>query len=429
MVDFVTAAAWSRFPGLRKLAVRRVTSTAREVAIPDTAARIVFGGDVNFDPEIRTMWNLGLQRVNYQTPPERSFGARVKRKLWRRFANRFLSGEYFNPMDEDFDEFTVGAPDRADVVRPDAFSTRTRRVEVDWAAVGADPDFPFRRIAPFFKSRDLVILNLETPLSTHPRDNGLFKSHPAYAKAIKDAGVSLLILSNNHIFDAGEPGFLDTLAALERAGLQVAGVGSSLEEARKGAWREVKGTKLCLLSYTQYCNSRFASLASGCPGILPLDRRMMIEDIRAARPKADVLAVSVHWGIENQPAVHPVQIEIARQLVDAGADAVVGHHPHVPHGIEIYRNRPIVYSLGNFIFAQRNHPGWKHNFLAELVVDGRDIRALVVYPVAGDGARLFQPELLQGSEADAALSDLQMRSIPFKTAIHVRDGTGYVRTQ
>jgi poly-gamma-glutamate synthesis protein (capsule biosynthesis protein) len=160
--------------------------------------------------------------------------------------------------------------------------------------------------------------------------------------------------------------------------------------------------------------------------LLPLDRKLIVEDVRAGRLKADLVVVSLHWGFENQPNVHPRQVEIAHLLIDSGADAVIGHHPHVPHGIEIYRRRPIVYSLGNFIFAQRNHPAWADNFLAELVIEQNRVRGLIVHPVAGRGASSFQPALLRGAAAEALLQQLQLRSLPFKTGIVARDDKGYI---
>jgi poly-gamma-glutamate capsule biosynthesis protein CapA/YwtB (metallophosphatase superfamily) len=272
----------------------------------------------------------------------------------------------------------------------------------------------------------LTVLNLETPLSHHSRDQGLFRSDPGYARAMRAAGVSIVNLSNNHIFDAGENGFLDTLRHLSDAGLPYFGVGADRDEARRGTLLERRGTRVLFLSYTQFCNSRFASLAKDSPGLLPLDRQLMVEDVRAGRTRADVVTVSVHWGFENQPNVHPAQVEIAHQLIDAGADAIIGHHPHVPHGIEVYRQRPIVYSLGNFIFAQRCHPVWADNYLAELVVDQGRPRGLIVHPVAGRGARMFQPALLREGAADALLRQVQLRSVPFATRIAVKDGKGYI---
>jgi poly-gamma-glutamate synthesis protein (capsule biosynthesis protein) len=424
--DVLALAAQSRFPNVRKSALRRITQCATDFEPASSSLRIVFGGDVMFDPVRRAMWNLGLHRLDFETA-RRTLTQRVRRGLKRRVLQRVLSLDCYSPEGfVPFSEFSAGTPERPDAIHLDDFSSRVEPLDLCWSTVATDFDFPFRGIAPFFKGKDLVVLNLETPLSRHGRDNGLFKSDPGYARAIRAAGVSLVNLSNNHIFDAGEPGFTDTLRHLDEAGVPYCGVGKNREVCRAGTRLEVRDIRLLFLSYTQFCNSRFASLANGCSGLLPLDRQMMVEDIHAGRRNADFVIVSVHWGFENQPTVHPTQVEIAHRLIDAGADAVIGHHPHVPHGIEIYRQRPIVYSLGNFIFAQRHHPSWSDNFLAELIIEQRRLRGVIVHPVSGRGASLFQPSLLRGASAAELLQQVQLRSVPFNTGIALRDDKGHI---
>lgn len=383
---------------------------------------------MNFDPQIRSMWNLGLYRVRPQTAPRR-LRARLRRRLWRTFVQPMLSPEFrSSEIHKHFDELSLKKPAREEDIVADPFTLRSRPVEVDWAEAGTDWDFPFRKISSFLQERDLVVINLETPLTDQARDKGLFKSDPNYATAMRRAGITAVNLSNNHIFDAGEKGFHDTLDHLEQAGVKCLGIGDNLEDARAGKIIEVAGTKYCFLSYTQFCNSRFASLAGAQSGLLPLDRKLMVEDIARAKDKADLVIISLHWGFENQPSVHPAQTEMAHELIDAGADCLIGHHPHVPHAVEVYRGRPIIYSLGNFIFAQRNHARWSDNFLCELIVAGKEIRGMLIHPLAGRGSSTFQPEILTGSAADAILQNIRIKSIVFKTDLYVRDGVGYLST-
>jgi poly-gamma-glutamate synthesis protein (capsule biosynthesis protein) len=255
----------------------------------------------------------------------------------------------------------------------------------------------------------------------------MFKSNPRYAAAMRAAGVSVVNLSNNHLFDAGEEGLLDTLRHVEDAGIEHIGVADNLASARAGKTLDVCGTRVLFLSYTQYCNARFASLADTYPGLLPLAEGLMIEDVRAAAGQADIVIVSVHWGIESQPSVHPRQVALARQLIDAGAGAIIGHHPHVPHAIEVYRGRPILYSLGNLIFAQGwHHRLWGDNVMAELVIAERQVRAVILHPISGRGPSLFQPEPLRGRAARALLQRLQLLSVPFRTRIAVSGDAGYI---
>jgi poly-gamma-glutamate synthesis protein (capsule biosynthesis protein) len=236
----------------------------------------------------------------------------------------------------------------------------------------------------------------------------------------------MVSLSNNHIFDAGEKGFFDTIRHLDKAGIQWTGAGNSLPEARAGRKVKVKDSSITILSYTQYCNSMYVSMAGEQAGILPMDLEVMQEDVKQARESADLVFVSVHWGFEDQPTVHPRQIEIAHRLIDAGADSIIGHHPHVPHGIELYRGRPILYSLGNFIFGHGKH-SWADNYLADIVIEQKTIKGLLIYPIAGTGPELFQPERLRGPRAAALLQDLRMRSAVFRTGIAVKDDVGQVR--
>jgi poly-gamma-glutamate synthesis protein (capsule biosynthesis protein) len=156
-----------------------------------------------------------------------------------------------------------------------------------------------------------------------------------------------------------------------------------------------------------------------------LDRRIIVEDIKAAKKKADFVFISLHWGIENQPSVHPTQIEIAHLLIDEGADCIIGHHPHVPHGIEVYKERPIFYSLGNFIFAQ-TEDCWSDNILAEIIIDCRKFKGVIIYPISGQGQELFQPEILTGTRADSLLHEIQIKSVFFNTRITTQNHVGYI---
>lgn len=155
----------------------------------------------------------------------------------------------------------------------------------------------------------------------------------------------------------------------------------------------------------------------------------MVEDVKVAKRKADFVFVSLHWGIENDPNVHPKQIEIAHLLIYHGADGIIGHHPHVPHGIEIYRNRPILYSLGNFIFGQSDTRWCLDNYLAEIVIDQERIQGIMIYPISGQGQELFQPELLSGTRSDLLFFELQTRSAAFNTKITIQNDVGYIKIQ
>jgi poly-gamma-glutamate synthesis protein (capsule biosynthesis protein) len=153
---------------------------------------------------------------------------------------------------------------------------------------------------------------------------------------------------------------------------------------------------------------------------------MIEEDIKAAGEKADLVFVSLHWGFEDQPNIHPRQKEIAHMLIDAGADGIIGHHPHIPHGIEIYRGKPVLYSLGNLIFGFSSRL-WSDNFLAEIVIDRKSIQGIIIHPVSGRGQELSRPEILSGARARSTLHELQIKSVEFGTAIAIHDDLGFIK--
>lgn len=413
-----------------------------------SAVRILVGGDVSLDSEIRILPYLGAYALREPFDPiieimpnqfrnvsgvrkggiirrTRNRFSKMFRKIYRK---HFLLPEFVPPEDgsEIFRELVhKNFQNRGQIFLP-AIYKKFVKFSMTCPSSGSTFDSPFVKIASFMKNRDYVLVNLETPLTRHHRTYGLFASDPAYAMALKKAGISMVSLANNHIFDGGEIGFIDTTEHLSRAGISFVGAGKNLDEARLGRVEVIRGIRIAFLSYTQWCNLDFASIAAEYPGILPMDRQIMTEDIKAAKKKADFVFVSLHWGIENEPIVHPKQIEIAHFLIDHGAD-LIGHHAHVPQGIEIYRGRPILYCLGNLIFGIGDTRWLFDNYLAEIVIDQRGIQGVIVYPVSGLKEELFQPEILKGTRAEALLRILQLKSAFFRTGIYIEEDKGYIR--
>jgi poly-gamma-glutamate capsule biosynthesis protein CapA/YwtB (metallophosphatase superfamily) len=412
---------------MRKTPPKRLLQNNKPFSAPQSAVRLIFGGDVNFDPTVRMMFNLGVFRLR-DPIPRRTLSRRIRERLWRKVISRVYSPATVRRMmttNSPFDEFSMEKPVDSSRLGRKYYYLDTDDITSNLPQTSEKYSYPFAKIGSFLRQKDLVFVNLETPLTVHPRPNGMFASDPQYIKAMKDAGISIVGVANNHVFDAGEIGFLDTLKNLSSAGIPAVGSGEDFEDARRGKLIELRGLKLLFLGYTQFCNGRFASLAQNYPGILPLDRKMMIEDIKRGRQTADFVFVSLHWGFENQPHVHPKQVEIAHLLIDSGADCIIGHHPHVPHGIEIYRSRPIIYSVGNFIFP-RFCREWSDNFLAELVLAEDKIHGVFVHPIVGTGKGLLQPELLSGRAADLFLEELQLKSMVFNTSLGIQNGVGFI---
>lgn len=427
-------AACSRFKPIRDFAWKRIGPKGRVLSPSDSAVRILVGGDVSFDLEVRTPRDAHVYRskgVTYRLkdePDEYWVWTKIRHKFWSILCRLCFSSKFFSAkiVNAPYQELLVRSPEN----ERRRFVRRDKRTcfNIDYSSATSKFVYPFEKIAPFMRARDLVLVNLETPLTAHPRVRGFFRSDPGYAQAMKDVGISIVSVANNHVFDVGEIGFLHTLNHLKEAGIPYTGAGRNFEDARLGRLLQLDGLTLAFLSYTQFCNAGFSSIAAEYPGTLPLDRELVVEDVRVARGRADLVFVSLHWGLENQPNVHPKQVEVAHSLVDAGADAIIGHHPHVPHGIEIYKKRPILYSLGNFIFGYTRDQ-WSDNYLADIVVDRGRIQGLMVYPISGQGQELFQPEVLSGARADSLLHELRIKSAVFGTGIAVQNHIGYVAIQ
>lgn len=421
--------AFSRFEFLRKFAFKRIQPDTEILSPSESTICILAGGDVCLDTAKRNPHFLGayvLKEPEVKNPRLAGISKKLLRGISRLLLSpRFFSTKYY----AHFPELLVKTPENEKRMK--------RKVKGEDSLAPFFPDgldarskysAPFAKIKSLFKEKDIVIINLETPISDNPRVHGYFVSAPPYARAMKEAGVTIACLANNHAFDAGEIGFSHTLRHLKENDIAFTGGGENFEEARKGTLIEHKGIRFLFLGYNQFCIHRYLSFAAEYAGILPLDRELMVKDIQAARARADFIIVSLHWGFEDQPSVHSTQVEIAHLLVDAGADALIGHHPHVPHAIEIYKKRPIIYSLGNFIFGH-GRPEWTDNFLAEILVENRRVEGLRIYPISGKGKELFQPELLKGERACSLLEELQIKSAIFDTRIAIHDGIGCIKIE
>ncbi|HEV8573156.1 MAG TPA: CapA family protein, partial [Dehalococcoidia bacterium] len=244
---------------------------------------------------------------------------------------------------------------------------------------------------------DLTVINLEAPLveGCPYHDEGLiFCGRPGIVAAFQAAGVDVVTLENNHIGNYGEDGVIETVQHLEAAGLRSA-------DRDTAAIVDVRGLKFGFLAY------------NGVEHALP--REEMIAQIKALRPKVDVLAVAVHWGAEYvsiPQAVPPVAddnpVEIAHLAIDAGADILIGNHPHWVQAVEVYKGKFIAYAHGNFIFDQmwsyetRVGVIGKYTFYDDTLIGVEYIPTLI--------EDYAQPVLLEGAERQAVLDGMKASS-------------------
>jgi poly-gamma-glutamate capsule biosynthesis protein CapA/YwtB (metallophosphatase superfamily) len=225
------------------------------------------------------------------------------------------------------------------------------------------------KVLPYFRASDVNFCNLEGSLSSRgkpqPGRSAALRGYPSAVEVLKKAKIDFVSVANNHVMDYGWEAFSDTMDLLCRNGIGFSGGGKDIEAARKPALVKKKGMTVGLLSYTANVNVPLGfQAARGKPGLAPIrispffwpdhtnkqDIKALRQDIEKWREQVDFLAVSVHWGVSEGGtytiALH--QQSIAHQAIDAGADLILGHHPHAIQGIEIYKDKPICYSLGHF---------------------------------------------------------------------------------
>jgi poly-gamma-glutamate synthesis protein (capsule biosynthesis protein) len=209
-------------------------------------------------------------------------------------------------------------------------------------------------------SYDSMIINNEFSISERgkpmPGKAYTFRSRPSNVKYLKQLGVDVAGLANNHIYDYGKNAFLDTLQNLKKAGIQTMGAGKNIAEAKEPVYLKIKGKTIALVAATRaekYIMTPEAGKIS--PGVFrTYNDRQYVKEIRKATKKADYVIAYVHWGTEYSTTLETAQIKQAKDYINAGADAVIGAHTHCLQGVGYYKGVPIIYSLGNFWFNEKS---------------------------------------------------------------------------
>ncbi len=235
--------------------------------------------------------------------------------------------------------------------------------------------FPFNDTADYLSTFDLTIGNLECVISTlgspEPKEF-TFPVDPAAFPRLTAAGFDIMSVANNHSGDMGKDAFVDMLGNLPAHGVTPLGGGRNLAEAHAGVVRRVRTTTVGLLAYCEIGPQNFEA-ETNSPGSAWLDLAPMQADITRLRPQVDFLIVFTHWGIEYVTQENDDQIGLAHAAIDAGADFVVGAHPHVRQPSETYRSKPIVYSLGNFVFDEMPGPEESQGSVLSLSLQGSQL--------------------------------------------------------
>jgi len=221
---------------------------------------------------------------------------------------------------------------------------------------------PFAAVAPVLCDADLTVGNLECAITRegHAVDKPYTFKGTKSALPLLKKYFSAVSLANNHSGDWGRRGFADELTLLKEMGLPWFGGGANQREAHRPLVLTANGRRVALLGYNDFPPRSFAARRNA-PGTAWLVEKDVVRDIRAARQQADTVILFLHWGEELEETPLPAQQALAHRLIDAGADAIIGAHPHVTQTIEWYKDRPVVYSLGNFLFDYfpSDPPIWK----------------------------------------------------------------------
>lgn len=289
-------------------------------------------------------------------------------------------------------------------------------------------DYPFNGVRKELASADINLANLEAPIAEHGMEYSgkkyRFRAEPLVAKALRTAGFNLVTLANNHSMDFGGEALTETLQHLSDNGIAWIGAGANLTEARQMALYTIKGKKIAFLGYSLTQPVEFFA-GQDRPGTAPGYQKLVTADIKSARRQAEYVIVSFHWGKEASSSVQAYQRTTAHKAIEAGADVVIGHHPHILQGIERYRGGIIFYSLGNFVFASKSEVADVSAIIRLKLNVGR--REAEILPLDVLHRRVgFQPQLLTGERGAAVIEQLHDLSKPFQTDIQTRDGTYFI---
>lgn len=240
-------------------------------------------------------------------------------------------------------------------------------------------------IEEYIKSADIAICNFEGPInpagvSPLPKAGPTLMQHTSAPKIVKECGFHVACLANNHIYDYGMPALEETLRALE--GLTTIGAGWDYTSAYALKVIEANGLRVGFLAYGEAQFGAILSEGEHSGGFAWINHPRVGDQITSMKKKVDLLIIQVHAGVEGIEVPIPEWRDRYRQLIQMGADAVIGHHPHVRQGWELYQGKPIIYSLGNFIFDPISVVDLHLNgYLLELGYDGSALASIQFYPV------------------------------------------------
>ena len=288
----------------------------------------------------------------------------------------------------------------------------------------------FRGIAPFFKASDFGFVNLESPL-TYGGDpqswkDVVIKGNPKLAPAMAKSGIDVVTMANNHAGDMGDSGLLDSFKYCKQAGIAVVGAGTDLKKAQAGTVLRSKGGRTAFLGFTDVLPAGYPATSSS-PGTSPgrADIGAVRRNIRAAAKRSDYVVVGWHWNFEYKRAPSALESSEGKAAVDAGADIVFAHHPHLLDGVQAYHGGLIFYSLGNLVFGGYSGET-AQTVLVKAKLSRHAIDAMLI-PVQISSSGI--PRVAGGSTGLSILRRVKSLSAALGTTVKISGNRGYVHVK
>lgn len=273
-----------------------------------------------------------------------------------------------------------------------------------------DYNYPFLKTRDLLKKGDIVFCNLETAIFPgRPIKTGemSFRSDVQVARAMKDAGFTVVSLANNHVPNFGAKGIADTLKYLDKAGIAYVGAGANIKQALKAATIAVNDVRFSILAYN---DSDVVPASYGAAekraGTALMNVTTMVSAVKAAKKTSDIVIVSMHSGTEYKATPNTRQQRFARAAIDAGAAIVIGHHPHVVQTVEKYKGKWIIYSLGNFVFDQMWSVPTRQGVVASILFTKEGVSSIGYTAVQIEN--YAQPRILTGKDGANVLARLKL---------------------
>jgi len=288
----------------------------------------------------------------------------------------------------------------------------------DWAPIrnfapliAQNPEEIYGDLLPILRQSDLRITNLECPLTDSEnqvwKSGSMLKGLPTHINGLTAVPFEVVTTANNHVLDYGLDGFSETHRLLSENGIQAVGSGQSSPEAEKPLILNVKGIRIGIVNFSE--GEDLTAAVEG-PGVFGWEVGKVQDIVRELRSKVEIVIVISHCGVEYIPFPPPYVEHAFQRIAAAGADLIIGHHPHVPQGLQIYNGVPICYSLGNFVFYQETELIYrKTGYMVRVGMSPKGVAEIELIPYQIQADRL---SLLQGEKRARFFESMQQVSLP-----------------